>query len=118
MWVWGLAGTKCAHAIAGTEEDLSAKEFRSFGTLNAIWGSLIKAVVGVPPAIVRALIDLERQSLEDMGKFLQCGQPFYSCAPISQIHIILSGSDDCGLLLSRWTLLQQPRQFSNGKYPF
>eukprot|EP00884_Botryococcus_braunii_P021050 jgi/Botrbrau1/7629/Bobra.0159s0077.1 len=60
-----LLGVKCAHAIAGTEEALSAKEFRSFGTLNAIWGALIKLVVGVPPAITRALFDLEHQPAAD-----------------------------------------------------
>jgi hypothetical protein len=67
---WGFPGVKCAHAIAGTEEALSAKEFRSFGTLNAIWGALIKLVVGVPPAITRALIDLEHQPAADTGELI------------------------------------------------
>ncbi len=65
---WGFPGVKCAHAIAGTEEMLSAKEFRSFGTLNAIWGALIKLVVGVPPAIARAFIDLEHQPVAGTGE--------------------------------------------------
>jgi hypothetical protein len=64
---WGLAGDKCAQAIAGTVKDLSAKEFRSFATLNAIWGSLIKLVVGLPPAIGQAVICREQQSCQKPG---------------------------------------------------
>lgn len=56
------AGSKCAHVIDGTNKDLSAKEFRSFGTLNALWASLIKITVGLPPAMGRALTQCKHAS--------------------------------------------------------